>query len=389
MDEASTLPRRASLGVGLREEDGGVRVTRVVPGSMGEAAGMRAGDVLVALDGAPVRAVEDARAFVRGRFEAATIAFARDGSRREARVARVPFPVEPVPGATVRLGHVTVDALDGARLRTLTTVPDDAAPDDGARHPAVLFVPGVRCASVDLALAPDAPIARIVRGLAATGLATMRLERSGIGDSEGPPADRVGFVDEHAAYRAALEALARAPDVDPDRVFVYGHSVGGMHAALLAHEAPLAGAVVYGSTARRWSACLRDGLRRQMRLRGAREDAVAAAVADFDARFGDDGAYERSAAFHRELDAAGLEDAWSRADVPLLVLAGEHDWVVGDEPRDLAALARRAELVVLDGLDHAFTRHGSLEASLRDYGRGAFDPRLIDVPARWMRGLTG
>jgi pimeloyl-ACP methyl ester carboxylesterase len=174
------------------------------------------------------------------------------------------------------------------------------------------------------------------------------------------------------------------PEVDPDRLFVYGHSVGGMHAALLAEQAPLRGVVVYGSTARRWSACLRDGLRRQLSLRGVADAEIEDALRDFDAGFPDE-RYERSPAFHRQLDATDLEAAWRHAHTDLLVLIGEHDWVVGaEEQRDLAGLVEGATVVELDGLDHAFSRHASRADSLREYARGAFDERLIEVPVRWM-----
>jgi hypothetical protein len=377
VDGDDALPRRALLGVGLQqEEDGALVVGRVIAASVGEAAGLQPGDVLEALDGERIRSVDEARGLVRRAGEAMRVTFSRHGTRREREVEAAPFPVESVPGSRVRLGHVT---RDGARLRTLQTIPEARGP-----HPGVLLLPGVRCESIDLPLTPYAPVARLVRGLAGAGLSTMRLERSGLGDSEGPPCAEVGFEDELEAYRAALDALRASPEVDPDRVFLYGHSVGGMHAALLAARAPLRGVVVYGSTARRWSACLRDGLRRQLALRGVSEDEIADALRDFDARF-PDGRYERSARFHRELDARDLEAAWRRARTELLVLIGAHDWVVSaEEQRDLASLVPGAEVVELDGVDHAFGRHASLEASLRDYGRGAFDERLVEIPARWI-----
>lgn len=379
MSTSNDLPRRALLGLGLHEEDGALRVTRVVAGSIAESVGLRPGDVLETIDDDPVETIERAQQIVGRRRTVIRVVFSREGRQLERQVRATPYPLESIPGSRVHLAYVVVN---GARLRTIQTIPETPGP-----HPAVLFLSGLRCESIDLALSPDAPVARVVRGLARAGFSTMRVERHGLGDSEGPPCRKVGFLDEQAAYRAGLTALRRHPEVDVDRLFVYGHSVGGMHAALLAEAEPLAGVVLYGSSARRWSECLRDGMRRQMSLQEVAESQIERALREFDEHFPDD-RYGRCARFHRELDAVDLAAAWRRARTELLVLIGEYDWVVGaDEPRELAALVPGSTVVELAGLDHAFTRHASRQASLQNYARGPWDERPIAVAARWMQDV--
>src|SRR5690348_1901950 len=50
------LPRRPALGVALAVHEHGVLVTGVTPGSAAAADGIRAGDVIAAIDGSAVRA---------------------------------------------------------------------------------------------------------------------------------------------------------------------------------------------------------------------------------------------------------------------------------------------------------------------------------------------
>ena len=54
------------------------------------------------------------------------------------------------------------------------------------------------------------------------GFVTMRLEKRGVGDSEGEAPERGGFATEIADVSAALAALSRYDFVDPDAVFVFG-----------------------------------------------------------------------------------------------------------------------------------------------------------------------
>src|SRR5690606_14250957 len=128
---------------------------------------------------------------------------------------------------------------------------------------------------------------------------------------------------------------------------------------------------VYGTTARRWSRCLRDGLERQLALRGHDREEIAARLARFDEDPFEE-RHGRTLGYHQELEALELGPVWARIPIPALVVIGEHDWVVSEqEQRALAAMAGDAEVLSLEGLDHAFTAHPSREASLSALGAGA------------------
>ena len=373
------LRRRAFLGVGVREVDGGLAVTRVTEGAMAAHAGLAAGDVIVAIDREAIASVAALGERLRGARGSIVLSYVRLGARADVEVEVRECPRETLEGAVVRYGEARHAEL-GARLRTIVT-----SPREGGARPAILLVPGIACASIDFGLTPGAPLAQLLRGWTERGLTTLRVERPGLGDSEGPPCAALDPRDELACYAAGLAALRDDPAVDRERIFVFGHSVGGMLAPLLGERFPdLRGAIVYGTSARRWSRCLRDGVERQLALRGRAPEEIAARLARFDEEPFEE-RHGRTLAYHQALEALELTEVWARASMPALVVIGEHDWVVSEEEqRAIAALAREAEVLALEGLDHAFTTHPSREASLSALGAGALHTRLAEETARWV-----
>ena len=84
--EAAARPR-SPLGIQGRVEAGvGVLVVTVEPGGAAAAAGLRAGDLIVAADGAPVRSGEDLRAAVAASGEELAVEYVRGSARRTVRL---------------------------------------------------------------------------------------------------------------------------------------------------------------------------------------------------------------------------------------------------------------------------------------------------------------
>ena len=93
---------------------------------------------------------------------------------------------------------------------------------------------------------PSPPMSRSLESTARLpqGYVTMRVEKSGVGDSQGPACGAIGYSQELDGYRAALSALKRHPSVDPGQVHLLGISLGGVFAPVLAREFPIRGIVV-------------------------------------------------------------------------------------------------------------------------------------------------
>src|SRR5215470_4033096 len=172
------LSRRAFLGVELAADavafsPAGVAVADVLPHGMAASAGIRAGDLIESIAGAPVRTLPELAFALRAAATAMTteIVVRRDGAQFARAVATLAHPAEP----GVAYGEL---AVDGATLRTLATPGPRAA---------IVVIPGIACESVDHATTPELPLAGLVRGWAAAGWRTLRVDKRGLGDSTGPP----------------------------------------------------------------------------------------------------------------------------------------------------------------------------------------------------------
>jgi len=373
-----TLPRRAFLGAELSGDDvafspAGLTIAGVSAGGMAASAGLVGGDRIFAIGDLPVRDPCELGVALRnaGGRPTIEIRYVRKRQVVDKRVAVVTLAREP----GVTYGEI---AVAGARLRTLVT---------RAEQPiaCVLVLQGIACESIDHAASPEEPLAGLIQTWTESGLDTVRVDKRGVGDSEGGPCAKTDFETERSDARAALAfALTQARERHVP-VVIFGHSVGGILAPLVGGEA--AAIVVYGTPVERWLACLRDSVRRQLELRDAPADVIAAEVGKLDelAKLGE--LNGRSAAYHQQLDQLDIAAAWRAITAPVLVVRGEHDWVVrpDDQERigDLAASG--ATIADLPHLDHLMGWHEDRAASVRDYGIGRFDPSIAITTADWIR----
>jgi alpha-beta hydrolase superfamily lysophospholipase len=379
---SATLSRRAYLGAVLPDDtvafsSAGMRIDDVVPDSMAERAGLRHGDVVRAIGGMPVRSLAELAAALRhaGGYDQIEIAMLRDAAAATANVSVVPAPREQIAGASVEYG---ANAVAGATLRTIAT-----------RTPSpkslIVTLQGIACESVD----HDGAFAGAIAEWTQAGHDTLRFDKRGVGDSEGGPCPTTDFTTE---LRDARAVVAHARDQAAARgvpLVLFGHSVGGIIAPLLACDIAPAAVIVYGTPVLPWLACLKDSTRRQLALRGAPEAEIASRVAALDELKQRGELNGRSAAYHAQLDEVDIATAWRGVTAPVLVVRGEHDWVVdADDQARIATLAEGpTEIVDLAGLDHLLGWHPDRDASLRDYGAGEIRPVFAERTLAWLDRL--
>ena len=149
-------------------------------------------------------------------------------------------PLVELAGLETEYGSVRTS--EGVRLRTILTRPAGSS----APLPAIFLTQWVSCGSLDVPA--DRP--SMVRHLAEkAGMIFVRVERSGSGDSEGPPCSALDYDTEVRHYREALDQVARHRWIDPDRILIFGNSLGSTTAPLVAAGRKVAGVAVQGGGA--------------------------------------------------------------------------------------------------------------------------------------------
>lgn len=224
-------------------ESGGVLLKRVIPDSAAEGAGFKAGDIVLRLSGTDVADIASFLKLLANRKggDQLTVNFLRDGEPNETQVRLKNMPHEKGDGYEVLYRSVTNGNF---RQRTIIT-----RPLAQGRHPAVLCLQGGHtCFPVDAPLAKPSAFVKTAQHLARHGYVTMRIERPGCGDSEGGPLRDIDFETELAGNIQAVRALKRMDYVDPDNVLIYGFSMGGFYAPLIAQQEPVRGIAANGTT---------------------------------------------------------------------------------------------------------------------------------------------
>ncbi len=385
----ATLPRRAYLGAVLPEDeraftDEGIWIDDVMPDSMAANAGLEAGDLIISIGGLCVRTLAELSAALRraGAHERTELTYKRGSVPASVpatvSVAVVPARRETIEGAAVEYGELDVG---DARLRTISTQVRDP-------RALVVTIQGIACETVDF----EGVFAGAIAGWTMAGYDTLRYDKRGVGDSEGGPCPATDFETEltdarHVLEYAKTEAVRRGIPL-----VVFGHSVGGIIAAVLTGSPGAiepAGVIVYGNPVMRWLACLKDSTRRQLALRGADDAEISRRVDALDELKLRGELNGRSAAYHAQLDQIDIEEGWRRATAPVLVVRGEYDWVVdADDQARIATLAQGPTTIVdVASLDHLFGWHADREASLRDYGSGAPSSSLTTCTLAWLDRL--
>ncbi|MBL9102971.1 MAG: alpha/beta fold hydrolase [Myxococcales bacterium] len=405
------LRRRVFFGARLADEDDdlrGVQVVEVQPDSSAASVGLAIGDRILTIAGEPVDAAAACQRVVKrlAPDQPLELELARGPARLHVRGTTRPWPTERFPGSALILDHV---GAPGRRQRVFLTHPRSPGP-----RPAVVLLRGFSCRSCEFPFAPRAPLRLLVAAWARAGYCTFRVEKPGVGDSEGPPCPDNDFSAELAGARAGLEHLRRSPFVDPDRIAVFGHSSGGMVAPLLAAETRVAGVGTLGTSADRFDECASASRRRQFTLAraplagldamealqrllvreglslaealGRRPDLATAAprLLPGGRLFG------RTLTYSRELDAAPIAAAWASLDAEVAIFQAEHDYVcTREEAARIVEIVNtrgcgRARLVDLPGASHLLYTHTSTQAAYDEPEVGSTDCGIVEATLEWL-----
>lgn len=330
----------------------------------------------------------------------AKVAVTLDGKVAGFLVQPAPPPAAEAPAADAGFSERELSVGEGERALPATL----ALPDGAGPFPAVVLVHGSGPHDRDETIGPNRPFLDIARGLAAQGIAVLRYEKR----TRARPQDYTSpdslTIDSETTDDAvlAVQALHALPEVDDARVFVFGHSQGGMLAGRIATRAddagaPVAGLVLLAAPSRKLMDIVVEQNRRLAVLDDARTsdeeraaiDALRAQVRAIRAG----GEVESTpmnlpAGYWRSTDAVEPVAEAEAAGLPMLVLQGARDIQVVDADWQLWKAAFHDDPKVTFKLYPALNHLGIAgegDGGLEEYAvPGHVDAGLVADVAAWI-----
>jgi photosystem II stability/assembly factor-like uncharacterized protein/pimeloyl-ACP methyl ester carboxylesterase len=308
-------------------------------------------------------------------------------------------PYETDDNATVIYDEV---AYKGGQLRVIINKPFKEN-----KMPAMLFIPGYTCSSID-ELTNYHPYKRIVDAYVDAGYVTLRIEKSGLGDSKNtPPCGDCDLLDEIENFEVGLKKLKSLPYVDPNQIIIVGHSMGGIVAPAISAKNKVAGVVVYGTTAKSWFEYQIEMYRVQNELAGLNPIEVEQSViAQYDVNYryfvkkeklediaknsaadsilrnsweydGKGKIYSRNAEYWRQIQDYPHLQNWKNTTAKVLVQFGESDFQAfskADHQQIVNTVnffnPGNATLITYPSTDHYFAKSGTMQEAYNKFSNG-------------------
>lgn len=311
---------------------------------------------------------------------------------------------EPAGSVSWREVPITVGFDPEKPLNGMLTLPQNAA-----APPVVLLIQGSGPNSMDspIGVAGNRMFADLAHGLAERGVASVRYDKR----SYAYPDDVTDIQTEYLYdVKAAVDFIQADPRVDKDRLYLLGHSQGGMLAPKLAAENPgLKGLISMGGTLRP----MEDIILEQNKTlnqqdpafteeeRAAADAQIAELVNKIKSLSGEADAspdillYGYPETYWKSLNAIdSLSLAQDLADkaYPMLILQGKNDFQVLYETdyalwQEVTAHNPNADCIAYDGLSHVFMpgKREPMDPSVYD-APAHVDETVIQDIAEWIAG---
>lgn len=243
-------------------------ITVVVPFQLATVAGSleEAGTAAGTLDGKPVVAskllLKAATVTTEVYFDPRTLALLRVFvPRQDAELVREGFQAAETAASkpAVRPDGVAERELTFKRIDGVPYQATLCLPKGGPPPPVVVMLQGSGPQDRDESIGPNKPFRDLAWGMAARGIATFRYDKR----TYAFPKSYQGTLDSESIDDAvdAVRYVKTLSDVDGARVFVLGHSLGGLAAIYAVERVPVAGLVLMAAGGRPMDQVIRDQVR--------------------------------------------------------------------------------------------------------------------------------
>lgn len=400
--EVGGLARQAVLDFRLSFQTNGLAsVSKVMPNGIAEKAGLLITDQVTNINGEPIInaiTLGSLLASVKGEMPM-YLDIIRNGQAQKISLVPKSKIQEKHPHSITEYSYITL--ANGQKVRTILTKPKGKK----GKLPAIMLVQWLSCSTTEVVNAPADGSEMMVRHFSRhPDLAFMRVEKLGVGDSDGDCAT-LDLHTEMAINRAALNALKTRNDVDKNNIYLLGISLGTGLSAVLGENENIKGYLVNGGCTVTWFEHMMELERRRLGFIGEPAGEINKKMSQYatlyqkyyiekktpqevidqyphlkDIWYEDpQHQYGRPAAFYHQVQETNFEAAWQKVKVPVTVIYGEYDWIMSlaDHQKIVDLVnknkANLAKLYVVPKADH--------NLAVFDTPQKAFDGENAKLPA--------
>ncbi len=413
------LGRRTSWEASIKGPQGGLPGSKIIEAKANSPlgkAGFLANDVIIEVDGIPISDGEIWSEVSYGlrANKPTTIKAIRNGELIENTAQFNPLEKENHPGLDTYYEEIT--SPYGITQRIIITKPKKAG-----KQPAIVLIGGLSCSSIETYPGRKGNWVQTIKDLVEkSGMVVMRIEKPGVGDSEGD-CGQSDFKTDIEGFRTAIKKLKTKPYVDSSRIIVYGSSMGSALAPLFANEFDLAGVISDGTFFKTWYEHMLEIERRLLQFRGNSESEIVEKMNKYyiplyygmliekktyqeivdaypalEAYNYHSAAhmYGRPVAYYQQLQDFDLAGQWEKLKVPVRILRGTNDWIMSsyDNKMIIDVLKRNGHkdhlLYEYPGLDHWNTIHENPKNSFEGKP-GRWDEGTINIIIEWAQQMAG
>jgi pimeloyl-ACP methyl ester carboxylesterase len=398
----------------------GATIASIAPNGFAESADLKKGDLITKVNGLAIGSrttyfeVFYTTKHVRG-GSSVTLDVVRDGKPIVKNGVLPKRPIDAFKGVITE--YRSVKSPLGYKVQVIVTRPEGST----GKIPGIFFVRWMSCAPVET---PASPVSRkdgIERMLEdfimKSGYAVMRVEKPGLGDSEGPCCYNADFNHELAAEREAFKVFRNLDYIDPERIVVFGHSNGAAYAPLVAGEHAPAAFLISGGWSKTWYEHMLEFSRRELQATGTAPSEITRKMKLVSEFYTDylihktlprdilqqkpqlkeawddepDHQWGLPAAYVQQLQDLDIAGAWSGVTSPTYVFYGEFDRIMLEEDhKSIAAQVTRnggnATYEFVPKMDHSlFWFENQQDARTDFYGKGTYKEELAIKLMNWMK----
>ena len=409
------LARRAYWGVNYTEKENKVLLTEISKGYSFDQANAQVNDIILEIEGKAIQSRPEMRTALSGKKagQELNIKIERNGSIQSLKVTALPYPYEKVSGVSFEYGAFTT--TQGDRLRTIVSKPANKK----GKSPAVLFIQWLSCDAIDAHPKFKDGNIQLIHDLSKAGFLVMRTEKPGVGDSEGKACGEYGFNYELQVHKEALEELRKRSDVDLEKVFLFGSSMGGTMAPMVAQNQNIKGLIVTGCYYKTWYEHMLEIERRISTLSGdsptttnqkmqqwskfyslyLNDKMTPAAIIEKHPEYKDlwqddpEHQYGRPVNFYMEAQAHNVPQYWANIPAPVLVIYGEYDWIMSraDHVMIAEAMNRKQEglgtFIEVPRAGHGLTLSANEQAAFDSFSP-EYDQSLSTKVVEWVKQVV-